>query len=355
MVKKKTTPAKKATTSSQAAKKKTSTAKKKTAVKKAAKKTAKKKTTATKKTAAGKKTAGAAAKKTTSAKKKSAATSKAKAKAEKTSAAVSKTIAPKAASSKPVKPTMSAADRKKRVAARTRVKSRSSRAAAFTLEDVKKELERSRALRAAEAKKNAEIERQKKAEEEKKRLLEEKPEHRKFEAASLADILGFNPVAEEKPKDEESQIPRKFRKYYRLLVELRDHVKNGLDLHTEETLKRSSRDDSGDLSGYGQHMADAGTDTFDRDFALSLVSNEQEALYEIEEAIQRIKKGTYGICELTGEPIDEERLLAVPFARYSVKSQAEVEKLKRRDVQRGGAFGELGDDGPKILSDEDNE
>ena len=49
-------------------------------------------------------------------------------------------------------------------------------------------------------------------------------------------------------------------------------------------------------------MADAGTDTFDRDFALSLVSSEQEALSEIEAAIKRIHDGTYGICESPASP-----------------------------------------------------
>ncbi|MNC89376.1 General stress protein 16O [compost metagenome] len=98
-------------------------------------------------------------------------------------------------------------------------------------------------------------------------------------------------------------------------------------------------------------MADAGTDTFDRDFALSLVSSEQEALSEIEAAIKRISDGTYGICELTGKPISRERLMAVPFARFSVESQAEVERLKRRNAQRGGIFGELGEDS-KASSDD---
>ena len=81
------------------------------------------------------------------------------------------------------------------------------------------------------------------------------------------------------------------------------------------------RRDAGDLSAYGQHMADAGTDTFDRDFALSMVASEQEALSEIDAAIKRIHDGTYGVCEITQKPIDKERLLAVPFTRYSAEAQ----------------------------------
>lgn len=177
------------------------------------------------------------------------------------------------------------------------------------------------------------------------------PHHVK--AASLMDILGFNPKKKANPtvEDEES-IPEKFRRYYKLLIELRDHVTGQLDQHTEETLKRSAKDDAGDLSSYGQHMADAGTDTFDRDFALSLVSNEQEALSEIDAAIQRIKLGTYGVCEVTGKPIAKERLLAVPFTRYSTEAQKEIEKNRYRTRQQAGLFGEVNEDGAKIV-DED--
>lgn len=174
-------------------------------------------------------------------------------------------------------------------------------------------------------------------------LLDKPEKKRVHAAASLADILGFDPSKKKKETElEESSIPAKWKKYYRLLIELRQHVKEELDLHTADTLKHSSRDDSGDLSGYGLHMADSGTDNFDRDFALSLVSNEQDALYEIEEAIQRIKEGNYGICEVTGMKIDAQRLSAVPFTRFSVEGQSEYEKNKRRKIDRstGTAFAE---------------
>ncbi|GAB1488716.1 hypothetical protein MASR2M8_11630 [Opitutaceae bacterium] len=180
-----------------------------------------------------------------------------------------------------------------------------------------------------------------------------KPHHVK--AASLADILGFNPKKARPVDPDADSIPEKFRRYYKLLIDLRNHVTGQLDQHTEETLKRSSKDDSGDLSSYGQHMADAGTDTFDRDFALSLVSNEQEALSEIEAAIQRIKAGSYGICEISQKPIAKERLLAVPFTRYSAEAQKELERNRHRTRTQAGLFGELGEDGPKAGDDGDDE
>ena len=187
-------------------------------------------------------------------------------------------------------------------------------------------------------------------------LNEIKQEKRVLGAASLADILGYNPGSKTPREDEEKRVPKKHIRYYRLLVELREHVNSELTLHTEDTLKRSSKEDSGDLSSYSQHIADAGTDTFDRDFALSLVSSEQEALHEVEEAINRIKTGTYGICELTGKPISKERLLAVPFARYSVESQAQMEKTTRRNVQRGGIFADAtAEDGVQFVQDDSDD
>ncbi|MBK9989906.1 MAG: TraR/DksA C4-type zinc finger protein [Verrucomicrobia bacterium] len=175
------------------------------------------------------------------------------------------------------------------------------------------------------------------------------PNH--IKAASLADILGFNPKkpATKPPIEVDIEsVPEKYRRYYKLLLDLRAHLTEGIELHSEETLKRSSKDDSGDLSSYGQHMADAGTDTFDRDFALSLVSSEQEALTEIEAAIKRVKDGSYGTCEITGKPIAKERLSAVPFTRYSAEAQKDIERNRMRTRSSPGLFGELGEDGAKI-------
>lgn len=193
----------------------------------------------------------------------------------------------------------------------------------------------------------------------KKEIVDDKPiEKRVLGAASLADILGFNP-AEKKKKTEldDGEVPKKWHKYYKLLIDLRGHVSDEINLHTADTLKHSSREDSGDLSSYGNHQADAGTDTFDRDFALSLVSSEQDALNEIEEAIVRIKDGTYGVCEVTGKAIPAARLTAVPFARYSVEGQVEHEKNQHRKQNRaavGGIFGDVSD-APKIQTSDDDD
>ncbi|MEM0965921.1 MAG: TraR/DksA C4-type zinc finger protein [Verrucomicrobiota bacterium] len=178
-----------------------------------------------------------------------------------------------------------------------------------------------------------------------------------FGAASVADLLGFDPMATtsapEPSQSSEEGVPKKFISYFRALVKLHDEVAEGLNRHSEETLNRSNKEDSGDLSSYGQHMADAGTDSFDRDFALSMVSSEQEALYEIDEAIRRIREGAYGVCEITGKAISRDRLKAVPFTRYSVEGQIEVERGRVRKVQKAGIQGFDGEDSPVVADDDD--
>ena len=183
------------------------------------------------------------------------------------------------------------------------------------------------------------------------------PHH--IKAASISDILGFIPNKDRKTlsdNGEAEHIPEKYRRFYRLLIDLRNHVLESLGQHSEETLKRSAKEDAGDLSGYGQHMADAGTDTFDRDFALSLVSSEQEALSEVDAAIKRIQEGTYGVCELTGKPITRDRLSAVPFTRFSAEAQKELEKTMHRSVQRAGIFADTtSEEGGKLIEEEPEE
>lgn len=260
--------------------------------------------------------------------------------AAKTPAATSKKPAGKAApASAKGKQPMSSADLKRMILERKTT----SKAIAFSLDEVReiaKKNEKHVETSGKNGKNGKPIAGTKAAEHAAKIEKPHKPHHVK--AASLADILGFNPKKGKKPSAmiAEENVPDKYRRYYRLLLDLRHHVLTQLGEHTEETLRKSAKDDSGDLSGYGQHMADAGTDTFDRDFALSLVSSEQEALSEIEAAIKRVHAGTYGICELTAKPIAKERLLAVPFTRYSAEAKKQVERHSHRSIQRGGLFGD---------------
>jgi RNA polymerase-binding transcription factor DksA len=100
--------------------------------------------------------------------------------------------------------------------------------------------------------------------------------------------------------------------------------------HLENTvLKVNQRDSSGDLSGYSFHMADAGTDAMEREKAFLFASAEGRALMEINEALRRLYNGTYGICEVCGEPIGRARLEAMPYARLCVRDKEKEERANR--------------------------
>ncbi|MBN1675973.1 MAG: TraR/DksA C4-type zinc finger protein [Kiritimatiellae bacterium] len=120
------------------------------------------------------------------------------------------------------------------------------------------------------------------------------------------------------------------RKYRGVLLALHDQISGRISFLARDNLNQSGRDSSGDLSRYSTHMADQGTDNFDRELALSLVSTEQDALFEIDDAIQRIDAGEYGICESCGEEIEPGRLQAIPFARNCVACQSANERGKPR-------------------------
>ena len=100
-----------------------------------------------------------------------------------------------------------------------------------------------------------------------------------------------------------------------------------------------AKESAQEIPGYSLHMADSGTDNFDRDFALSLLSSDQDAIYEIEEALKRIERKTFGICELTGKAIPKARLEAIPWARFTVQAQAQLE---REGALRQRRLGQLG-------------
>jgi DnaK suppressor protein len=108
---------------------------------------------------------------------------------------------------------------------------------------------------------------------------------------------------------------------------LRDTMLDSMAGVAKDTLR--SRPEGSEASAFGMHQADAGSDAYDKDFALSLLSQEQDALYEIEEAIKRVDNGTYGVCEMSGKAIPAARLEALPFARLTVECQAEFERTKK--------------------------
>ncbi|HEY8651081.1 MAG TPA: TraR/DksA C4-type zinc finger protein [Chthoniobacterales bacterium] len=111
------------------------------------------------------------------------------------------------------------------------------------------------------------------------------------------------------------------------LLQLRDAMVDSMAGVAQDTLR--ARAEGSEASAFGMHQADAGSDAYDRDFALSLLSQEQDALYEIDEALKRIDLGTYGICEMSGKAIPRRRLEAIPFARFTVECQSQLEKQSK--------------------------
>jgi RNA polymerase-binding transcription factor DksA len=135
------------------------------------------------------------------------------------------------------------------------------------------------------------------------------------------------------------------------LLDLRDELVDSMSGMTRDTIRNAP--EGSEASGSGQHQGDAGSDAYDRDFALSVLAKEQDALYEIEEALVRIRKGFYGICELSNRKIPQARLEAIPFARLTVECQAQWEKEYGK--RRFRPSNEVGFSGGKYADDEDSE
>jgi DnaK suppressor protein len=117
-----------------------------------------------------------------------------------------------------------------------------------------------------------------------------------------------------------------------LLIKQRDKIVGDMEHITNNTLKTSQRDASGDLSGYTLHMADVATDHYDREFSLGIVSSEQRVVYEIDEALKRLEDNSYGLCLTCEKPISKKRLSAVPYAKYCVACQEKEELIQKKGV-----------------------
>ena len=134
------------------------------------------------------------------------------------------------------------------------------------------------------------------------------------------------------------------------LLDLRDELVDAMSGMTGEI--RNAPEGS-EASGSGMHQGDAGSDAYDRDFALSVLAKEQDALYEIEQALRRIDRGVYGVCEMSGKSIPQARLEAIPFARLTVECQAQWEK--EYGNRRFRPSNEVGFAGGNYQDDDDSE
>jgi RNA polymerase-binding protein DksA len=147
-------------------------------------------------------------------------------------------------------------------------------------------------------------------------------------AAAKQTVKKVLPVHVHKPAAPAPAVPaakkltvKEIREFKDLLLTLRERVSGEYTTLSRDNLEANQRDPS---------LSDQGTDTFDREMELNMMGSEQEVLFEIDAALRRIEKGTFGICELTGQPINIERLQALPYVRYTVRAQSELEKGRAR-------------------------
>ena len=162
-------------------------------------------------------------------------------------------------------------------------------------------------------------------------------------AASILGQLG----TKSRNSDPAARIKPDWQKYYKNLLDLRERLLNQMSGLAKESAE--------EMASYSLHMADSGTDNFDRDFALSLLSSDQDAIYEIEEALKRIEKGTYGVCELTGKNIPKARLDAIPWTRFTVEAQAQLERDGALRSRKLGQLGTVDSTGGVEVAEEDDE
>ena len=119
------------------------------------------------------------------------------------------------------------------------------------------------------------------------------------------------------------------KQFHQLLITERARLA-GEVLSIVKEVSKGQRDAAGDLSAYTVHMADMATDTHERELSMNIASNEQEIIYEIDDALKRIDDATYGDCQQCGKSISLSRLKAVPYALLCIECQRGKEQKSRR-------------------------
>jgi len=118
-------------------------------------------------------------------------------------------------------------------------------------------------------------------------------------------------------------------KFEKLLIKKRDELMEQLQIRKKQ-IDTTIKDATGDISSYSYHMADQGTDAMEREKAFLMASKSGRLLYHIEEALRRIRKGTYGVCHTCGKQITKARLEAVPHARFCIECKEKEEHDKQQ-------------------------
>lgn len=144
---------------------------------------------------------------------------------------------------------------------------------------------------------------------------------------SKKKILRNRKTAKKAVRSGKNKLSKKeLSEFKKLVLKRKDEVLADIKHISDDTLKQSQKEASGDISGYTYHMADVATDNYDREFSLGLASNERKFIYELDDALKKIEEGTFGICEDCKGLIAKNRIKAVLHARLCVKCQEKREK-----------------------------
>lgn len=119
------------------------------------------------------------------------------------------------------------------------------------------------------------------------------------------------------------------------LMSLRKKISNNVNALENEAFLKTRQDSSGDLSNVPIHLADIGTDNFDRDMTIGLIENAEEGLRSIDIALEKLENKSYGRCEICDKMVSKTRLLAIPFVKHCIDCQRneEIEQLRAEEAE----------------------
>lgn len=110
------------------------------------------------------------------------------------------------------------------------------------------------------------------------------------------------------------------------LENLHARLHGDLGRMTDEALRSNLLEGTSNLSNVPSHMADVGTENYDQEFTLGLIQNEQVTLEQVDRALDRMEKGTYGACVECGGPIAKPRLAAIPYTEHCIQCARKLEE-----------------------------
>ncbi|UCE59559.1 MAG: TraR/DksA C4-type zinc finger protein [Phycisphaerales bacterium] len=148
------------------------------------------------------------------------------------------------------------------------------------------------------------------------RVTAEKTDTASHESSSTLSVIPF--PGQEQPTPKTRLTPKQLEEFKRLLLEKRAELAGDVSHLAREMIDRNSQGPN-EHTTMPIHMADVGSDNWEKEFTFGLIANEHERMREIDEALKRIEDGTYGVCLATHRRISVSRLRAKPWAKYCIE------------------------------------